>query len=50
MVAVGEFDVLGDSETVFGDYGRAKGALENNIATAGTEDYFDGVGEAKKNL
>jgi hypothetical protein len=45
VVAILEFNILGNSNTVLGDLGHAKGSVENYIAAAGTEGNLYGIGE-----
>ncbi len=43
MVAVAELNILGDSDTVLGDFWRAKRSVENNIATTRSKSDLDSV-------
>jgi hypothetical protein len=42
---VGEFDLLGDRDAVFGDARRAEAFLDHHVAPARPEGHFDGVGQ-----
>lgn len=45
VVAILEFDILGDSDTILGDLWHAKSAVEDDVAATGSKSNLDGVGE-----
>ena len=45
VIAVAELDVLGHSDTVFGDLWRAKGSVEDDVAATRSQSHLDSVGK-----
>jgi len=45
VVSVREFNILGNSDSILGDFGSAKASVENNIATTGSKGSLDGISE-----
>jgi len=45
VVAILELNIFSDSDTILGDFWRAKGTVENNVTASWSKGNLNGIGE-----